>query len=66
MAHFELGKLLLDLDRLEAAVQELNVAARAAKPASEEAVRVYRLLGRAYYRMGREDDARNAMAMAGK
>jgi Flp pilus assembly protein TadD len=66
MAHFELGKLLFDLDRFEAALQELTVASQIAKPGSEEAARVYRLLGRVYYRMGRGDDARKAIAMAGK
>jgi Flp pilus assembly protein TadD len=66
MAHFELGKLLFDLDRFEAAVQELTVASQMAKTGSGSAARVYRLLGRTYYRMGREDDARRAIAMAGK
>jgi Flp pilus assembly protein TadD len=66
MAHFELGKLLFDLDRFEAAVQELTVASQTAKPRSEDAIRAYRLLGRTYYRMGRDHDARSAMAMASK
>lgn len=66
MAHFELGKLLFDLDRFEPAVQELTVASQLAKSGSDEAARVYRLLGRTYYRMGRSDDARRAIAMAGK
>jgi Flp pilus assembly protein TadD len=66
MAHFELAKLLFDLDRFEAAVQELTGATQIAKPGSDDAARVYRLLGRIYYRMGRADDARRAIAMAGQ
>jgi tetratricopeptide (TPR) repeat protein len=66
MAHFEMGKLYYDLDRFEAAVEELTEASRTAKPGSEDAARVYRLLGRTYYRMGRDEDAQSAIAMAGK
>jgi len=66
LAHFELGKLLLDLGRFDAAARELTAASQTAEPGSDEAARVYRLLGRTYYRMGREDDARSAIAMAGK
>jgi hypothetical protein len=66
MAHFELGKLLFDLDRFAAAVDELTTASRTAKPGSDEASRVYRLLGRTYYRMGREDEhGRGAKAAKG-
>ena len=66
LAHFELGKLLLDLNRFDDAAAELTAAARTAKRGSDEAARVYRLLGRTYYRMGRDDDARKAITMAGK
>jgi Flp pilus assembly protein TadD len=66
MAHFELGKLWFDLDRFDAAVDELTAASRTAKPGSEESSRVYRLLSRTYFRLGREDEARSAIAKAGK
>lgn len=66
MAHFELGKLLYDLNKFGAAVQELTVASQTATRGDEDVARVYRLLGRIYYRMGRDDDALRALAMADK
>jgi Flp pilus assembly protein TadD len=66
MTHFELGKLYYDRGRFEAAEQELIAASHTAQPQSEDAARVYRLLGRTYYRLGREDEARRAIAMAGQ
>lgn len=66
MAHFELGKLLYDLNKFEAALQELTVASQTATRGGADVARVYRLLGRIYYRMGRDDDALRAIAMADK
>ena len=63
-AHFELGKLYYHLGKLEASTQELKAALHMGTASSEEAARVYRLLGRVYYQAGREEDARNAIAMA--
>jgi Flp pilus assembly protein TadD len=66
MTHFELGKLLFDLERFDAAVEELTAASQTPNLGANEATQVYRLLSRTYYRMGREEDARRATAMAGK
>lgn len=62
--HFELGKLYHDQARLEEAVQELAAALKTGTAGQEDRARVYRLLGQVYYHMGREQDARNAMALA--
>ncbi len=62
--HFELGKLYHDQTKLEAAAKELVTALKTGTVGKEDRVRVYRLLGRVYYQMGREQDARNAMTLA--
>lgn len=61
---FELGKLYHDQTKLEAAIEELAAALETGTAGQEDRARVYRLLGRVYYQMGREQDARNAMALA--
>jgi len=62
--HFELGKLYHDQTKLEAAAEELVAALKTGTAGEEDRVRVYRLLGRVYYQMGREQDARDAMTLA--
>ncbi len=53
-AHFELGKLLLDQNRLDEAVNHLNMAVEC-NPRAEEA---YYLLVRAYTKLGEKDKAK--------
>ncbi len=62
-ACFELGKLYLRQEKLEAAARELEAAL---KLGTADAGRVYYLLAQVYARMGREDDARSAFAMSKK
>ncbi len=63
---FELGKLHLETGRSDAAVENFMAALRTGTAKAEETVRIYRLLGRAYYALGHEEAAREALAEAEK
>lgn len=64
--HFELGKLYYETEKPDLAIAELNAALQSATATDGDRTRVLRLLSRAYYSVGREEDARKAMAMAEK
>jgi Flp pilus assembly protein TadD len=62
-AHFELAKLFLQTDRLEAALKELR-AALACERTEEDTRRTNGLLAIVYSRLGRDAEARSAAAAA--
>jgi Flp pilus assembly protein TadD len=61
----ELGKLYLQRERFSDAIDLLR-AALAQDPLAEDALRIYYLLAQAYARMGRDEEAANALRSAQK
>ena len=59
---FELGKLYLRKDNLSGAERELISAAKAPTAGPKERSRIYHLLARVYFALGREADAQRALA----
>ncbi|MCI0622994.1 MAG: tetratricopeptide repeat protein [Acidobacteria bacterium] len=59
---FELGKLYLRRDNLIGAERELISAAKAPTAGPDERSRIYHLLARVYFALGREGDAQKALA----
>ncbi|MGH9845191.1 MAG: tetratricopeptide repeat protein [Blastocatellia bacterium] len=60
--HFELGKLYLRRDNLIGAERELISAAKAPTAGQKERSRIYNLLARVYFALGRDADAQKALA----
>lgn len=59
---FELGKLYLRTDNLIAAERELISASKAPTASRQERSRIYHLLARVYFALGRDADAQKALA----
>ena len=61
--HFELAKLYYKKGEWEAALRELNDALRSGPLEPQAAGRLYHLLARVYFKLGREEEAQKALSM---
>lgn len=62
--HSELGGLYFETERPDLAIAEFTAALQCATATGKDRTLVLRLLSRAYYSVGREEEARKAIAMA--
>ena len=60
--HFELAKLHYKQGKLDAALEELNSALKIASLQRKQSAQLYHLQARVYFKMGRKQEAQQALA----